>query len=279
MNTGEYIESGILEAYILGALSEKEAAEVQANIARYPEIAAEVAEIEWAMKQFAASHTSEPPPALQDKIWEAVKPRSAVEPPSIEKPLLGTARHMPLPVPVTNKFTWQYAAGLALLTGSVALNILLWQQSKTTRNTSQELASKINTVEAKQQDMAAELANYHTARNMMADTGMQTVIMHTVVKGHPMAATLYWSKSNGETYVAIDALPVPPAGMQYQLWVMQGGVPVDMGVIEKGMANTPAMQKVAKAVTNGEAFAISLEKEGGSLTPTMDQIYVMGKPS
>ncbi len=65
--------------------------------------------------------------------------------------------------------------------------------------------------------------------------------------------------------------------MQYQLWAIQGGKPVDMGVLPNGIANTPEMQKVTMVITNSEAFAISLEKEGGSPTPTMENIYVMGK--
>jgi anti-sigma-K factor RskA len=43
------------------------------------------------------------------------------------------------------------------------------------------------------------------------------------------------------------------------------------------MANTPSIRKINVKVTSGEAFAISLEKEGGSPVPTMQNIYVMGK--
>ena len=110
---------------------------------------------------------------------------------------------------------------------------------------------------------------------MMADTGTQTIVMHTMLPGHAMAATLYWSKSNGNAYVSMDGLPQAPKGMQYQLWVIQGGKPVSMGVLPNDMANTPAMQKVAMQVTDGQAFAISLEKEGGNPTPTT--VYVLGK--
>jgi anti-sigma-K factor RskA len=48
-----------------------------------------------------------------------------------------------------------------------------------------------------------------------------------------------------------------------------------MGMLPNTMANTPAMQKVSMQVTDGEAFAISLEKEGGNPTPTT--VYVLGK--
>ena len=132
-------------------------------------------------------------------------------------------------------------------------------------------------LQGEQKQLADLVNNSEKNKVMMSDTGMQTIVMHTMQPGHPMAATLYWSKAKGEAYVNVDGLPQPPKGMQYQLWVMQDGKPVDMGVLPNSIANTPAMQKVNMSVTSGQAFAISLEKEGGSPTPTMQNIYVMGK--
>ena len=166
---------------------------------------------------------------------------------------------------------------VAFLIGSVALNFILWNQGKQEREERVALSTQMGKLQTNQKQLTDLLGSYQKAKSMMADTGMQTIVMHTMQKGHPMAATLYWSKSKGEAYVAIDGLPEPPKGMQYQLWVIQGGKPVDMGVLPNSMANTPLMQKVPMPVTNGEAFAISLEKAGGSSTPTMENIYVMGK--
>jgi anti-sigma-K factor RskA len=90
-----------------------------------------------------------------------------------------------------------------------------------------------------------------------------------------MAATVYWSKGDGAAYVAMNALPKPPQGKQYQLWVIQNGKPVSMGVLPDDMANTPGMQKVNMAVMSADAFAISLEIAGGSPSPT--EVYVVGK--
>ena len=42
MNIQEYIASGILETYFLGELSSAEQAEVEKNVAEYPEIRAEL---------------------------------------------------------------------------------------------------------------------------------------------------------------------------------------------------------------------------------------------
>ena len=60
-----YIESGILEAYVLDALSPSERVEVETHISQHPELAAEVAEIESAMQSYAEAHAETPPAFMQ----------------------------------------------------------------------------------------------------------------------------------------------------------------------------------------------------------------------
>lgn len=279
MNIKEYIESGILEAYILGALTPEDQVLVEANIAQFPELADELLAIEKAMHEFSAKLTKEPPTGLEDKIWGAIQSANGHTGNGI-----GNTQDVPKIIPfqpeyAKPKMQWKYAAVWVGLIGSLAGNAMLWNKTKEEAEAKSSFSAKIDKLQADQQQMTALLADYQKNKTMMADTGMQTVVLHTMQKGHPMAATLYWSKSTNEAYVSVDGLPQAPKGMQYQLWVMQGGKPVDMGIISNAMPNTPGMQKVSKPVTGGEAFAISLEKEGGSPTPTMENIYVMGKPS
>ncbi len=272
MDTRAYIESGILDAYILGALTKEERIQVEANVAMYPELRTELLEIENAMQAFTATLAKELPVGFDNKIWAALQYAS---------PNAGGTQTTPKVIPFTPDYRkpvrWQYAAVGALLIGSLALNAILWNKSNNEKEKQVSLDYRIDHLQSDQKQLTAVLDEYQKNKLMMADTGMQTIVMHTVQPGHPMAATLYWSKNKGEAYVSVDGLPAPPKGMQYQLWVMQDGKPVDMGVISNTMPSTPAMQKVAMSVTSGQAFAISLEKEGGSPTPTMQNIYVMGK--
>ena len=46
MNINEYISSGILEAYVLGELSDQERISVERNLAQHPELQEELARIE-----------------------------------------------------------------------------------------------------------------------------------------------------------------------------------------------------------------------------------------
>lgn len=85
-------------------------------------------------------------------------------------------------------------------------------------------------------------------------------------------ATVYWDTLSKDVYLRADRLPKAPAGRQYQLWALVDGKPVDAGVLE-GCEGLCRLKTVAKA----QAFAITLEKAGGSVTPTLSEMCVLGK--
>lgn len=82
-------------------------------------------------------------------------------------------------------------------------------------------------------------------------------------------------KNTGEVYIDPGNLPEAPEGMQYQLWGIVDGKPVDAGMIVTKKGNKYRMQKM-KTFGKAEAFAVTLETMGGNPTPK-GQMYVMGK--
>jgi anti-sigma-K factor RskA len=281
VNIKEYIESGILEAYVLNTLSEKECNEVLAKIAQYPELAAEVAAIETAMLDFAKANAKEPPAFLQDQIWGTIASQdSKINTQNTEyaTPPAPMAKTIPLS-PQPRELSWARAAVWVALAASALTNFVLLGQRNKARDEQTVMVARVDSLGNQQKQLASLVDRYKKASDMLADTAMQTIVMRTMQPGHPMAATVYWSKAEGEAYVSIEKLPMPPKGMQYQMWVMQNGKPVDMGVLPNDLIASTGMDKVHMKVTDGQAFAISLEKEGGSPTPTMENIYVLGKVS
>lgn len=268
-----YIESGILEAYVLDALDVFERAEVEANMAAYPEVAAEVAAIEDAMRQFAEAHAEAPPAAMQQQIWAAISAEVDVEDNNAKKGSSFT-QTIPLVPPVRRRqYRWANAAMLAVLIGSLAVNIMLWSQGNRSSEEVAAMKQEMQTMQKQQTEMVAALDAYKKEKDMMADADMQAVPMKSAVPGHAMVATVYWNKNKGEAYLSMQKLPAPEKGKQYQMWVIQDGKPVSMGTIPMDMTEGD-LAKLPMEVKDGQAFAISLENEGGNPTPT--QVYVLG---
>lgn len=287
MDIKEYIQSGILEAYVLGALSEAERASVEADIALYPELAKEVAAIEAAMENFAASTPVEPPAHLQEQIWNTIQLQQRANSdgnhdalPPVQQPVAEPAPAPKVvafepPAEQAPKMSWQRAAVWAAVAVSVLTNFMLLSQRNKINDEKAAMAVRLDSMQAEQKQMLAKVDAYSSERNMLADTAMKTVVMRSAQAGKEMTGMVFWSKTSGQAYLAIHNMPMPAAGKQYQLWVIQDGKPVSMGVISNDMvANAGVMMKVSTLVQNGQAFAISLEKEGGNPTPT--EVMVVG---
>jgi anti-sigma-K factor RskA len=124
--------------------------------------------------------------------------------------------------------------------------------------------------------LQTKLSAYENALNLMKNPLMAIVKM----PGSPNSpapssmATVYWNTESKDVYLLVNQLPRPVAGKQYQLWAIVDGKPVDAGIFDLGEG--VSFVKL-KTIPRAEAFAITLEKKGGSETPTMDAMFVMGK--
>jgi anti-sigma-K factor RskA len=272
----DYISSGLLEAYVLGAISDAESEQVAGAICRFPEVAAEVEALETLLLKSENADGPTLPAGLKEDIWNAIQaaPQSAPipeipaeRPATIVRPLAASA-------PRRN---WAMAAAWIGLFISMGLNVTQQiNQNKTSREI-ESLTTLNDSLRTGHSALVARIARFQQESDMAARPDMESVPLHSMQPGHPMAATFYLNAGKGEAYVSIHKLPAPPEGMQYQIWAIEDGKPRSIGMLENQVAGDGGMQKVPMPVAGGEAFALSLEKEGGNESPTPGQIYLMGK--
>ena len=82
------------------------------------------------------------------------------------------------------------------------------------------------------------------------------------------------NKKSKEVFIELHKLPKPETGKQYQLWAIVDGKPVDAGMITMTEGDTSLHRM--KDFESAQAFAITLEKEGGVPSPTLSELYVLG---
>lgn len=86
--THHYLTSGILEAYLLGLVTEQEKEELERVLATDPEVLAQLSELEATMEAYFLRNAVPPPPGIREKIelrlseadirkWEDVKQADA----------------------------------------------------------------------------------------------------------------------------------------------------------------------------------------------------------
>lgn len=269
MNTKEYISSGIIESYILGHASPEEAGILECVMKNNAEVKAAFEEAQKTLENLATAQAVKPPDDLKSKIWNKIQQEQDIEDekrsdvipsPSLE-PLRGS-------IIVERKNNWK-ALGIAasvLFLASIAGN-LFWIGK---RSGMQEELTKMK-AEKQSQDLAIQKMNQKIA--LFSNPDMQTVMLKGVEKHQDAKAMVFWDKKTKAVYLNGAGLPKAPAGMQYQLWAIEDGKPVSAGMYSEDKDSQVVLATISKA----QAFAITLEKEGGSAVPTMENMYVMGE--
>ena len=245
MNIREYIRSGIIESYVLGMASEAERQEFEQMCAAYPEVAEARGAFERALEEKLMQDAQQPPVFIKDKIREQIRPVVA------ENGVQEKAEK----APVRRMNVWKRMADACLL---LLAGVGYW--AYTTNEKYQELEKQF---QALQQDA-------ETLRHPMKMVSL---------KGTEMApqahTTVFWdTTTTKDVYLLINNLPQPPSGKQYQLWAILDNKPVDLGVFDYNVQQKRLLVKM-KNVQNAQAFAITLEPQGGSTTPKGEK-YVAG---
>lgn len=274
MNTKEYISSGIIESYILGLASPEEAGILECVMKNNAEVKAAFEEAQKTLEDLATSQAVAPPAGLKSKIWNKIQQEQTteeVQPAVISditaaKPQQDVKLQQDIKPQSTGSWKTYAVAASVLFLVSAAGN-LFWMndQSKT-----KEEIVKIQ-AEKKAQDLAMQKMNQKM--KMFSNPDMQMVMLKGVEKHTDSKAMVFWDKKTKKVYLNAENLPKAPEGMQYQLWAIADGKPVSAGMYTEEKDSKTALANIPKA----QAFAITLEKQGGSAVPTMENMYVMGE--
>lgn len=266
-----YIESGILELYVLGDVSREEKLGVEAMAAKHPAIKAELEEIEKSLELYAKENAVEPAPDQRDKILNSLltnfsddrnftsgagDPKDNIIP--FRKPAPG------------NIYKYAFAACFVLLIVSVAALINAYRQIDQSN-------TMIASLQSQNQHFTNTVHIMDDELSVFRDPSFKMLKLQGTPKAPGSALTVAWSPAKKKVMIDMDnaKMPVNDKAHQYQLWALVGKTPVSLGVFDADTASKGMVEM--KSIASADAFAVTLEPRGGSTTPTMDEMMVIGK--
>ena len=192
-------------------------------------------------------------------------------PPRAKSRLMQQLTREPELQPVRSRTPWWAALGWLAAAAMLAVVVLVLSQNERLRNDTARLSAKSEQLKS-QFDQAQRIAETLTA----ADSIRVSVLPVNYKTPPPEGKAIYSRQRNGLIFVA-SHLPSFPAQKAYELWLIPAnGAPLPAGVFKpdaKGAAvvvNPPLPPGV-----EAKGFAITVEPEQGSATPTMP-IVMMG---
>ncbi len=266
MNVTEYIASGILESYVMGAVSDQERREVECLSSIYPDIRRELDQLSEVLEDYALLHSVEPPVSVRVKLLEQL---------NFEKPVQETIVR-PMPVEYTSsptfRVTWVVAASMGLLV--LLFSFYLLSQLRTSQKTLAALRANTNSSQTELRQLREQQFQNQERLAVLQRAGTRVIQLRGNEKSPNGDMLVYWNTQTQQICVDIKSLPKLPSDQQYQLWSMVGGKPVDAGVFN-GTESTQLFQRLNRLVRKADAFAVTVEKRGGSPTPTLSTLLAL----
>jgi len=263
MSNKAYIESGMLESYALGMCSADEATEVEGMCNTHSEIKVELLDTQEAINAYALTQSKAPKAETREKILTSILLQTQIS--QDEK-----AKIIPL---YNNRLA--VAASFILLSLSLLGNIFFYQKWKSANgeilalnSEKQQLADNMNANQVKYELMQRDMS-------IITNPDVVKVMMKGLEKSPESLAMIYWNTKSKEVFIELKSLPSLDVGKQYQLWAIVDGKPVDAGMIALNTNGDTTLHKM-KEFETAQAFAITIEKEGGSPTPTSEAMVVLG---
>jgi anti-sigma-K factor RskA len=261
MEAQEYIDSGILELYVYGLLTETENLEIAEMAKKNPEMDKEIIEIEKAIVALSSSFS----PFHSVANFEKIKARLELKHGKV--------------VDMKPASTWSQYVGWA---AAVLLLVGLGYQTLELTKTKEAISTVGNEKNKIQREYAfLDQQNKETEKNLtiVRDIKNTGVTLGGQAVSPNSFAKVYWNKATKTTYIDAAGLPTPPKGMVYQVWSLKLSpvlTPTSIGLLDNFEGNSQKIFAVSQT-DSAEAFGITLEPAGGSLTPTMTQLYTLGK--
>lgn len=263
MNVTEYIASGILESYVLGAVSDQERREVECLSSIYTDIRQELDELSMAIENYALSQSVEPPASVKAKLLEQL---------NFDKPIQQTIVR-PMPVErssgPTYQTSWIVAASVGLLL--LAFSFFLLSQLRTNQETLGSLRTANGSLQSEVRQLRDKQTQSEQALALLRQPGVRTLELRGNEKAPQGDILVFWNAKTRQVAVEVKSLPPLRPDQQYQLWSLVGGKPIDAGVFDRDQI----LQRLNRPIDRADAFAVTVEKRGGSPSPTLSTLLAM----
>lgn len=270
MDVKAYIESGILEQFALGEVSDQERREVECLSKIYPEIQSALVQSEQDLESLARAGAVKAPAGLKSSIMAELTSIEQLAPEESESSVNQNEDSIKTPLQASSTWPVVWAAA-----ASITLLLAFWQYLER-GNAETELAEAKEEQElliANNEYLRGEVEYLTDDVEENFDPSFKKVILEPTENIDADQLAVLWQQKTGKVKLTLASLPELPADQQYQLWVWKEGVPTDMGVLPKDFADIYLADKLA---SEGDAFAITIEPLGGLPDPSLDQVVFYG---
>jgi len=239
-----FLDTDLLEKYLLGTTTPEESMQVERYIAMYPEVRKTYDELQTNLETFAKLYALKTPEGLKAKILNRIKAQN-------------TGRRK------FQRFAIAASIAALLFAGS---SYFFWNQNQNLQDENVIVNNKIRTLE---EDMKEQLEDVRNQFIVLNNPQTKKYTVNGNKKAKELKAVAYINPVKKLSYINVQSLPNLPDNQCYQMWAEVNGEMVNLGVI-KNVDDKDRLRPLPYA-ENAIGY-ITIEPQGGNDTPTVQNI-------
>ncbi|MEO1258961.1 MAG: anti-sigma factor [Bacteroidota bacterium] len=247
-----FLESGLLESYLLGETNAAETSRVEAFVQKYPEVKKAFNDLQNTMEQWAKHQALTPPAGLKADILSEI---NKVEKPSVAKE-----------IPLKPKRNWlAVAASVTALLLSVA-TLYFWSEKAAVEKENTTLLVVLKKMENELLTQQERCGILEEKFNFLNNPNTGKFILNGNNKAPEFRAIAFWNDESKQSFLNIVSLPDLPKDKCLQMWADVDGEMVNVGIISNNNLNE--LVSIPFKV-NAESLNVTIEPAKGSDHPTV----------
>lgn len=258
MNLQTFLESGLLESYILGQTSAEEQKLVEQMLAEHEMARQEKNAIETALEQYAQARAIAPPGWMRGRILDQI---GSAPQPAVPKP--GSL--------VRTVSTW------LLVAAALAAVVLSYNTVQTNTRLENERAQLQQQVQNCADERAANERAAQAQMAFLADPATRGIRMNwvdTTINAPGAVGMAFNNPDSASTYIRLANLPALAADQDYQFWVITAGNPNPQPLDVIRYQDSVLIRTQYR--DQAQAFAMSIEPKGGSPNGVPTKVVMLG---
>lgn len=273
MDIQEYIASGKLELFLLGELTDREREEVLDLAKEYPEVREELDALEKAMFAFDQLTGKAPSAKVKSDIFASLD--DELQKSETEETLTDLPKKEGKVVQSIFWKSFAVAASIVAIIASLAAVYFAGKFYDTDQRFTallqeqQVLADNLNQVKQEYEETDSRLD-----RLVAGDFKRVEMLGEALEMQKDAKVDVFWDQGKKEVFIAVNRLNSLSAEFDYQLWAIGPDGPIGIGLVDPAQ---PFSLQQMNAVAEAGAFAITIEPKGGSESPTLEKLVVLGE--
>jgi len=239
----DFIESGLLDKYLIGETSNIESHKVEEYIAKYPEVKEEFEILEVQLELAARSNAINPPASSLDSILARIDSETTIQ----------LKKQPKIP------YWFSIAASIAALIFAGS-SILFYSQSKNLLDENNTIAEEIFDLRGDIENNNQKLTDIMRQVNKLNNPETQKYVLNGNERAKDLKTVAYINSKDKSSLIDVVSLPELTEQQCYQMWAELQDKMVNLGILDINDRKLKSVPYIEDAVS----LSITIEPKGGN---------------